>query len=275
MLGERYCSILEQPVQTAQHQGGPRVYCRLYNHMDHMARRLLPVVLLPALWLPSSAETAVDPERWLQDAEQRLAQVDSYTAVFHKQERIGGELLPEEVVRMKFKRPFKVYIRWFKPPLAGQEALYVEGANNGRIKGHAAGLLGLFNVNLDPRSKLAMRRNRHPITESGIESLVKRIGENIRKGLQASELTAKELGEEVLYGRKTKKVEGLLPKDASKGYYCYRSLLNIDLETKVPIQVRIFDWEDQLIESYGYEDLKLDAGLTDADFDPKNPQYRF
>jgi hypothetical protein len=36
-----------------------------------------------------------------------------------------------------------------------------------------------------------------------------------------------------------------------------------------------FDWEDRLIEGYGYEDLTLDAGLTDADFDPRNPKYEF
>jgi hypothetical protein len=30
-----------------------------------------------------------------------------------------------------------------------------------------------------------------------------------------------------------------------------------------------------LVEDYGYEDLKLNAGLTDLDFDPQNPEYRF
>lgn len=58
------------------------------------------------------------------------------------------------------------------------------------------------------------------------------------------------------------------PKDRRCDSYCYRSIISFDLEKKVLIQVRNFDWEDRLIEDYGYEDLQLHAGLTDADFDP-------
>jgi len=57
--------------------------------------------------------------------------------------------------------------------------------------------------------------------------------------------------------------------------YCYRALMNFDVETKLPIRVHIYDWNDTLIESYGYEATTLDAGLTEADFDPNNPAYRF
>ena len=40
------------------------------------------------------------------------------------------------------------------------------------------------------------------------------------------------------------------------------------------IRIRIYDCDDQLMEYYGYEDLDLGARLTDADFDPKNPDYQ-
>ena len=33
--------------------------------------------------------------------------------------------------------------------------------------------------------------------------------------------------------------------------------------------------DDHLFEKYGYEGLKLDAGLTVADFEPRNPDYNF
>jgi hypothetical protein len=29
------------------------------------------------------------------------------------------------------------------------------------------------------------------------------------------------------------------------------------------------------MESYGFEELKLNAGLNDFDFDPRNPAYNF
>ena len=79
----------------------------------------------------------------------------------------------------------------------------------------------------------------------------------------------------MVYGRKTRELEGVLPKDPSKGYYCYRCIVNLDIETKMPIKTRIFDWEDQLVEYYGYEHLSLNPGLSDKDFDPKNPEYHF
>ena len=60
-----------------------------------------------------------------------------------------------------------------------------------------------------------------------------------------------------------------MPKDAAKGYYCYRCIVNLDLETKMPIKTRIFDWDNRLVECYGYE------RLSDKDFDPKNPEYHF
>ncbi len=59
------------------------------------------------------------------------------------------------------------------------------------------------------------------------------------------------------------------------GYYCYRAVINLDMESKIPIKVRIYDWDGLLVEDYGYENLKLDAALTDTDFNPNNPEYRF
>lgn len=43
----------------------------------------------------------------------------------------------------------------------------------------------------------------------------------------------------------------------------------------MPIKIQIFDWSNRLVECYGFEDLKLNPGLTDRDFDPKNPKYQF
>jgi hypothetical protein len=49
----------------------------------------------------------------------------------------------------------------------------------------------------------------------------------------------------------------------------------------VPVHYEAYDWPKQpgeppvLLERYTYTDLKLNPGLTDADFDPKNPEYKF
>lgn len=249
--------------------------------MDRVRRGRLTRLVSLLLWSgllahggDTRAQESVDLDNRLQETEQALAKVDNYTAVFHRIEFVDGKLIPEEVTVLKFKRPFKIYMRWVTPS-EGQESLYIKGANKNRIRAHGNGLVGLVTVNLDPTGTQAMENSRHPITEAGIHNLVAKIAANLRRGLRSGELVSKDHGEQTVYGRKTRKLEGVLPKDASKGYYCYRCIVNLDLETKMPIKVQIFNWEDRLVECYGYERLKLNPGLSDKDFDHKNPEYHF
>jgi hypothetical protein len=234
------------------------------------------IVGLVAVASPSvAAQEKLDLEKLLVEAETVLAKVDNYTATFHKQERVKGKLLPTETIFLKFKHPFKVYLKWLKAPHKGQESLYVQGANGDKIKGHGSGLATVITLDLHPTSSLAMADNRHPLTEIGLEHLIKVIGTNVHQALKAGELATKDHGEETVFGRTTRKIEGILPKDPAKGYYCHRCVVNLDLERKVPIKIQVFDGDDLLVEGYGFENLVLNAGLTDADFNPKNSAYGF
>lgn len=205
---------------------------------------------------------------WLHQAEGLIERTESYTAIFHKQERIKGWLKTKETVFLKFKKPFKVYMKWIEGPGKGREVFYVEGWNRNRILVREPVGLGFVTLNLNPLGPLAMQGSRHPITEAGLGFLIKLLGDNFRKGWLSGELEWKAGGEEMIYGRKTLVVEARFPKKSNHGYYCYRSILNLDLETKIPIRVQVFDWEDRLIGDYGYEHLILNAGLTDKDFEP-------
>lgn len=216
-----------------------------------------------------------NPEQWVRDAEAVLSHTDCYRAIFHKQERVDGKLLAEETVLFKFRRPFKIYMKWIKDPYKGREILYATGWNENRMKVHDSGITGMIPLDLDPKGSLAMRGNRHPVTDSGLDSLVKLIGDNVRKAIKDKAIEFKDPVEEIVYGCRTQRVEFRSLGDSSKGYYCYRAVLNIDIEKKVPIKVKIYDWDDSLLESYGYEDLKLNANLIDKDFSPQNPDYKF
>lgn len=241
---------------------------------------MVKIISLTLFLILASAAVAQKQEKlalesWISEADAVLAGTDSYSAIFHKQEKLDEGLSGEETIYLKFKKPFKVYMKWIKTPYTGRELLYAEGWNNNRLKAHEGGILGIVNVNLDPKSVRAMKGNRHPITDTGLENLVRVIGKDLRKGLRAGNIGVIDHGEETVYERKTRKFEGIFPKDKTRGYYCYRAVINLDIEKKVPLRVMIYDWDDNLIENYGYEGLKLDAGLTNADFDPKNPAYRF
>lgn len=238
-------------------------------------RTSLALLITVAVVASGSTQEKIDPEKRVQQAEETYDQLDSYTAIFHKQERVNGKLLEEETILLKFKKPFKVYMRWIKDPYKGREVLYAEGWNENQIKAHEGGITGIVTLNLNPGSFMAMRGNRHPVTDSGIGHLIKSIAENMRRKTKAGEFNLLERGEETVYRRRTRKAEVIFERDRTKGYYGYRVIVNLDEEKKVPIKIQIYDWDDQLVESYGYENLDLNAGLTDADFDPKNPKYRF
>lgn len=236
---------------------------------------IVPLVFFVMYCSSAGAYEGADLSRWLLHAESLLSGADGYTAIFHKQERIQNKLTANETIFLKFRKPFQVYMKWVIDPYKGREALYVEGCNNNLIKVREHGFAGLMTLNLDPKGALIMKGSRHPVTDSGLANLVKLIRTNVEMGTRAGEIELLELGVERVYGRATEKIEIIFPRGASGRYYCRRAVINVDMENKIPVRTLIFDWNDLLVENYGYEAIKLDAALTDADFDPENPAYRF
>ena len=221
-----------------------------------------------------SADTS-DPEDWLRAAEAAYGKVTSYTAVLHKQQRVAGKLLPEETILLKYKKPFSVYMKWIKAPYKGSELLYIAGWNQNQIRAHRGGILWFITRNVDPRDPALMASNLRPVTSMGIGYLLETIAMNIRKAIKAGELTFSDSRQETVYGKSTVIVEAVFPKERAKDYEGWRFVINQDIETKMLVRIRIYDRDDQLTENYGYENLDLDPALADADFDPKNLEYRF
>jgi len=120
-----------------------------------------------------------------------------------------------------------------------------------------------------------MAGNLRPVTSTGIGYLLETVATNLRKAIRVGELTFSEREEETVYGRNTQILEVVFPKDRAKDYDGYRYVINQDVESKILLRIRVYDRDDQLVENYGYENLNLGARLTDADFDPKNPEYHF
>ena len=78
-----------------------------------------------------------------------------------------------------------------------------------------------------------------------------------------------------MYGRTTKVYAFTFPQGKASKYDGHRFVINQDVQSGILIEIRNYDQNEQLIERYRYEDLELDASLTDADFAPDNPAYRF
>lgn len=241
-----------------------------------MARAAL--LSLCSLLLPAAGAAAGDAVAtwlaWIERSEALIERVHGYTVVFHKKELLGNSRFTDESLRLKFMKPFHVYMEWTNPKGRGGEAIYVDGWNRNRIHVHPGGFWGLLKFNLDPMSRWVVRDNRHPVTQIGLHYVVGLIGENVRRGVQAGEFTGVDHGASAMFGRNAIALEGLLPTDPGKGYYCRRVIVHAEAESGLLLNLRVYDWDDRLVEEYGYEDFR-EVALTAADFDPSNPSYRF
>ena len=202
--------------------------------------------------------------------------IRDYTATFYKQERVKGELLPVETMLLKFRKPFSVYLRWTAGDFAGREVLFVQGWNDDKLRAHQ-GSFPDITVNLRPDAALAMKGNRHPIHDLGFGSAI----DHIVRGARLSERRPQDgvvyvdHGESTVYGVRAHCIEAVAPIKKFSPYYSHRAKICIDQKTRMPARITIWDDEDNLLEDYGFENVRLNVGLTDADFDPNNSEYNF
>jgi outer membrane lipoprotein-sorting protein len=242
---------------------------------------LTAMVLAGLLWqgLPAQALPGVDESRTLStlmaQMESSYARVKDYTAVFHKQERLEGVLLPEETILLKFQKPLKVYMKWIKDPYRGREALYVQGDYDNKVIAHQGGILGLVTLSLDPRGATAMEGNRHPITEIGFGYLLDGLRKDIQQALEHGDLEIIRIGEELFRDRPSTVVEARSASRGGRRYYASRMVLHVDKELELPVGSAFYDEKDQIFARYVYTDVRLNVGLSPMDFSKYNAAYHF
>jgi outer membrane lipoprotein-sorting protein len=236
---------------------------------------LLVLILTYAASVASVEGSSAPFARMLEEMRQAYGRVDHYTATFLLQEQVDRELNPEQRLLLKFKKPLKIYLRWLKGNHEGRQALYPAGVDGNELWVRLPLLVGAVTLSLDPESPRARKGSRHAITEVGIGKLLDLITENASRGMRRGELTIEDRGQHITFDRPSQRYILHFPGDHAKGYYCMTAILDVDREHRLPVYAEIFDWRGQLIERYGYLDVRLNPGLTDADFDPKNPAYEF
>src|SRR5215831_5184205 len=114
----------------------------------------------------ASASPMDEPLRLLAEARKAFQDVRDYTCVMIKKERLRGVMQPDNVVKMKVRnQPFSIYLHWQQPKeLADQEACYVAGKNDGKMRVHSTGITGLVGwVSLDPTDERAKKNSNHTI----------------------------------------------------------------------------------------------------------------
>lgn len=226
-----------------------------------------------------------------------------YTGRIIKRERIRGKLGAESEMRFKIRsgghsdgtgspgnpQPMAVYLKFLRPKSsAGREVIWVEGQNQGKLIAHEAGILNIARAHLDPTGLLAMRGNLYPVTDIGLKNLVRQL-------IRRSEMIARAGGAEVTFveGHSFDNRPCLLIQvrphatavdknaDVDPAIDFWLAEVVLDTERGVPLRYAAYGIPEEpgaeppLLEEYAYHDLQLNVGLSDADFDPDNPEYDF
>ena len=221
---------------------------------------------------------------FMRRANDRLEAVEGYTATMHRQERIGGTLGPEQILRIKVSHhPFSVYLR-FETPNAGKEAIFRDGSFDDQVIAHDGGWTRhlIPRIKLDPEGPIALADNRHPITELGLANLSRRLL-HFRE-MDLDDPDAGTVLDRIVddQGRPWYRSIHTHPYDTGDRPFAYVEVY-YSPELLIPVKIASYDWpregqdaEDlRLAEHYRYEDIDLDVALTAIDFDPSNPDYEF
>lgn len=209
----------------------------------------------------------------LHKMEASYARVADYSAIFRKKERVREILQDEESVVLKFRKPFQVYMRWLEGP--SKEALYLDGEQDNKVVAHCDGVGAGLTWSLDPKGSILMRDNRHPITDVGFGFIIDVMRKNIPLAVKHSEIEIVRIVDDAYEGRPATVVEAKFGSQEGRKYYTSRMICHIDKELQLPVSITCFDEKDDLVEQYGYKDVKINAGLTDQDFSRKNTEYKF
>lgn len=211
-------------------------------------------------------------------------EIVDYTAVITKRERIKGKLYDAEVMEAKIRSPrsdnetrLAVYLKFIPPSsAAGREVIWVDGSNDGQLLSYQFRVP----IKLAPTSALAMMGNKYPITEIGLLRMVEKL---IEKGLRDKELgdCKVEIFEGQLVGQRSCKLIQVTHPEKRDNFDFHIAQIYIDEQLELPIRYAAYLWPTAegeaapLEEEYTYSDLRINVGLTDKDFDPKNPDYKF
>lgn len=283
-MGQKTLPIASGSTQPSPSQAAPGQPRPSY-HLAERSEAAQSATAAPKLAPGGPNEHPLMPTlRWAYSGLNNVEKLHDYSATLAKRERIGGKLLDYEYMFIKLRqKPFSVYMYFLAPAdLKGQEVMFCEGKNEGNMWAHTVGIKDTMfgTVSLKPDGPIAMRNQRYPLTELGILNLTKRLVDVAEKDIKYGECNVKFYEGAKINGRICTCIEVIHPVPR-RNFLFHLARIFVDKEFNLPIRYESYDWPKAegeapgLMEEYTYLNLKLNNGFTDADFDIKNPNYKF
>ncbi|MCH2203393.1 MAG: DUF1571 domain-containing protein [Fuerstiella sp.] len=226
----------------------------------------------------------------LKDGAEYLQQFDTYSAVFHKQERLGGDLSEVQTIDLKIrqKKPFAVYMKWRNGD-RGRQLLYSDEYEDGDMVVKLGGFKGriLPGLKLNPEGSRAKENARHSVTKAGIRMMAEKMIAHRKRdlaqgtGMKCTRLPNREFDHQdcfcFLYEYESPEI--------SKDYR--KSIILIESTHHIPVMARNYTWAAEandlspeeldvrtLIENYSYTNIDFSKTLASVEFSRENPRYR-
>ncbi len=218
----------------------------------------------------------------LHHAEHQLADVRDLMAVFHKLERIDGQLQALNIMDLKVRRqPLSIYMRW-REPHAGRQILWREGQDDEQVLVRAGGWRARVVpvLKVDPNGQRAREYSRRPVTQIGIWNMNARMLRYLDIADGHPEVVVRMEQDVRLAERPCFKFSFVHPHRVAEHDY-QRIQIYVDYDLQIPIACELYGFAEDaqspepLVESYLFTEVALDVGLTDEDFSPVNPRYAF
>jgi hypothetical protein len=213
--------------------------------------------------------------------------VRDYSCRLIKRERINGELQDHQFINVQMRceqkrdgqveQPMAVYMQFLAPKIfKDRRILYVEGQNDGNMLVRKGGRsMKYLRLEFDPNGRAARRESNYPITDIGFDRIIERLLENVASDIKHDPTAA---NTQVSHFRNAKvgdrvctHIQIVHPK-RTEGIQFHKASLYVDDKLHVPIRLVVYDWpatdgaKPRLMEEYMYVNLKLNVGLSDADF---------
>jgi hypothetical protein len=213
--------------------------------------------------------------------------VQDYTCLLVKRERINGRLQAYRYIEIKVrtagvrdgkKIPMAVNMHFLAPKdVAGRRVIFVDGQNDGQMVVRRGGeRFKNVVVNIDPLGDATKIESLMKITHLGLDGMVTELIKRIRLDAEADPKGGN-TQLQISQGAKVKERKCTLVQithpQRAEGLIYYRARIFMDDEYHLPIRVESNDWpktpgaEPEVLGDFTYTKLKVNVGLTDADFD--------
>lgn len=246
-------------------------------------RSLLAVLILVAFALGSPARG--DPALTIEELRQILGpmaqaerRVQDAVYILHRREWVDSALQPQQLMAVKWRRPRDVYLRWVGDIHAGREVLYSPGANGGLVFVSVGSMVPT--LTLEPTSSVLMRGQRHGLSDVGPSFPVKMVMADLGRATANPDHPARaiDLGLRTVVGEQARCFHAYLPRHLDPQYYAEEAEICVGTRLHLPVSFKVWEQAEgrlQLVEDFAFEGMRVNVGLTDADFTPEHPDYGF